>query len=380
MLHRHGAEEYRISLQGAPGGDQVLRLSGRLDLPATEHLLAQFRRVLAPTPPASLTVDLSGVEHLDSGGALALNLLSQRAAERQVPFKMEGLSPQAQQMLALMQPQRLGPPAPPPHPRSRNPVTNLGVGVLRLLADLGEVVGFVGSLARALALVARRPAILRWRDVELYMERVGVDGLPIVGLISFLLGLIMAFMSAIQLKTFGANIYVADLVAVAMVRELGPIMTAVLVAGRSGSAFAAEIGTMVVNEEVDALKVMGFNATVFLVLPKIVAALLMVPLLILFSDLLGIVGGMVIGVTYLNLTVYTYVQHTFSALSVPAITTGALKGLVFAFLIAGIGCQRGLTVSGGALGVGRATTAAVVAGIFLIVVADSIFAIVTYYL
>ncbi|RJX35491.1 MAG: STAS domain-containing protein [Desulfarculus sp.] len=380
MLHRRHRDGYQISLQGPPGGAQTLRLSGRLNLQAMGHLLAQFKRVLEPTPPASLTVELSGVQYLDSGGALALNLLSEQAAQRQVPLKLEGLGPQGQQMLALVRPDRLAPPMPPPTPRPGNFIENLGVGALRLLDDLVEVVAFVGSLARALALVARRPSVLRWRDVELYMERVGVDGLPIVALISFLLGLIMAFMSAIQLKHFGANIYVADLVAVAMVRELGPIMTAVLVAGRSGSAFAAEIGTMVVNQEVDALKVMGFDITVFLAMPKIVAALLMVPLLILFSDLLAIVGGMIIGVTYLDLTVYSYVQHTLGALSVGAITSGALKGVVFAFLIGGIGCQRGLAVAGGAEGVGRATTSAVVAGMFLIVVADSIFAIVQYYL
>lgn len=380
MHNRRDKEDYEISLQGPAGSDQILRLAGRLDMYATSHLLDQFTRVLEPTPPTSLTVDLSGVKYLDSGGALALSLLEGRAARHRVPFKLEGLSEQARQMLQLVQPDKLPDAPPPPQVRPANFIENLGAAALRLAEDLVEAVAFVGSLAVAVGLVLKRPKALRWRDVELYMERVGVDGLPIVGLISFLMGLIMAFMSAIQLKNFGANIYVADLVALAMVRELGPIMTAVLVAGRSGSAFAAEIGTMVVNEEVDALRVMGFDPTVFLALPKITASLLMVPLLILFADLLAIIGGMIIGVLYLDLTVYSYVQHTFGALSVGDITTGAFKGVVFALLIAGIGCQRGFTVTGGAEGVGKVTTSAVVAGMFLIVVADSIFAIVQYYL
>ncbi|MGQ9652489.1 MAG: MlaE family ABC transporter permease, partial [Thermodesulfobacteriota bacterium] len=214
----------------------------------------------------------------------------------------------------------------------------------------------------------------------LYMERVGVDGFPIVALISFLLGLIMAFMSSLQLKQFGANVYVASLVGIAMVRELGPIMTAILVAGRSGSAFAAEIGTMEVNEEVDALIVMGFNPTSFLAVPKVLASLMVLPILTIFSDLFGIVGGLLVGVTGLDLTVYTYVQQTMKTMTIFDIVSGLVKSMAFAMLIAGIGCQRGFQVRGGAQAVGSATTSAVVSALFLIIVADSAFAIVLHYI
>jgi phospholipid/cholesterol/gamma-HCH transport system permease protein len=212
------------------------------------------------------------------------------------------------------------------------------------------------------------------------MKRAGVEGLPIVGLISFLLGLIIAFMSSLQLKQFGANIYVASLVGVAMVSELGPIMTAIIVAGRSGSAFAAEIGTMKVNEEVDALVAMGFDPTQFLAVPKVLAAMITVPILTLYSDFFGIIGGLVVGVLGLDLTVYTYVRETMSVISVTSIFKSLLKSVVFAVLIAGIGCQRGFQVRGGAQAVGSATTSAVVAGIFLIVVTDSAFAILFTYI
>jgi phospholipid/cholesterol/gamma-HCH transport system permease protein len=211
------------------------------------------------------------------------------------------------------------------------------------------------------------------------MKKTGVDGVPILCLISFLMGLIMAFMSSLQLQQFGANMYVASLVAIAMVREMGPIITAVLVAGRSGSAFAAEIGTMRVNEEVDALITMGFDPVRFLAIPKVFAAVLVVPLLTFFADFSAILGGMVVGVFGLDLTFHTYAKQTSWALTVFDIWSGIVKSIVFAVLIAGIGCHRGFQAKGGAESVGNAATSAVVSGLFLIIVADSLFAIILNY-
>jgi phospholipid/cholesterol/gamma-HCH transport system permease protein len=221
---------------------------------------------------------------------------------------------------------------------------------------------------------------VRWGDVVSYMKKVGVDGLPIVGLISFLLGLIMAFMSSLQLKQFGANIYVASLVAVAMIRELGPIMTAIIVAGRSGSAFAAEIGTMKVNEEVDALATMGFSPMRFLAIPKVIASLLTVPVLTIFASIFAIMGGLVVGVVGLNLTIFTYIQQTMKAIAIFDVVSGLIKSVVFAIAISAIGCQRGFKVRGGAQAVGNATTSAVVTSIFMIIVIDSTFAIILHYI
>ena len=378
MTSKNTTTDFKVDLQG-DGGTRTLVLSGRMDVYATDTLIARFGAVTATSGLKNLTVDLAGVTYLDTGGVMALNVLQQKAAEAKVQVGLQGVTPQAQGMMDLIQIDELKPLPPKPKRAPGGLVAVIGKGTFTLIDDMVDVIAFVGTLFKALITVIRRPRSLRWKDTELYMEQVGVDGLPIVGLISFLLGLIMAFMSAIQLRSFGANIYVADLVALAMVRELGPIMTAVLVAGRSGSAFAAEIGTMIVREEVEALEVMGFDPPTFLALPRIVAMILMMPLLILFSDLLAIVGGLVIGVTYLDLTVYGYVQQTMSALAVSDILLGAFKGAVFAFLIGSIGCQRGFTARGGAEAVGRVTTSAVVAGIFLIVVCDSIFAVVQYY-
>ena len=379
-MHKAGQERYQISISGPEGGETVMHLSGRLDVYSATSLMAQFKRALGKGQVSTpLTVDMAGVNYLDSAGALALKLFQEDASAKGVAVQLSGVTKTSQQMLDLIQPAKVQEAPAGTARRRKNLIAGLGAATLRLVDDVKGTVAFLGELAMATMYVIRRPKSMRWGDVELYMELVGVNGLPIVGLIAFLLGLIMAFMSAIQLKNFGANIYVANLVALAMVRELGPIMSAVLVAGRSGSAFAAEIGTMMVNQEVDALEVMGLSPTVFLVLPKILATVLMLPLLILFADVTAIIGGLIIGVLYMDLTVYTYVQQTMSALAVSDIVTGAFKGVVFALLIAGIGCQRGFTVYGGAGAVGSATTQAVVAAMFMIVVADSIFAIVQYY-
>jgi phospholipid/cholesterol/gamma-HCH transport system permease protein len=259
-------------------------------------------------------------------------------------------------------------------------IDQLGGASISFANDLFQVISFLGDLLTSLGYALLHPRSVRWGDVLFYMKRAGVDGLPIIGLIGLLLGLILAFMSSLQLKQFGANIYVASLLAVAMVQELGPIMTAILVAGRSGSAFAAEIGTMKVNEEVDALVTMGFDPVRFLAIPKVLAAMLVVPLLTVYATLFGLLGGLIIGVLGLDLTVYSYVTESRRAIELFDILSSLVKSVVFALLVAGIGCQRGFQVRGGAEAVGSATTSAVVAGIFLIIVTDSAFALVLHYI
>ena len=222
---------------------------------------------------------------------------------------------------------------------------------------------FLGDLVAALVHLAGHPREVRWGDVFFYMRRTGAEGFPIVGLISLLIGLIIAFMSSLQLKQFGANVYVASLVSLAIVRELGPIMTAILVAGRSASAYAAEIGTMRVNDEVDALVTMGFDPIRFLAVPKLIATVIVLPLLTLYADLFGIVGGLIVGVTGLDLTPYTYLQESQRTITLFYLVSSLVKALVFAFVIAWIGCQRGFQVRGGVEEVGAATTSAVVTSI-----------------
>ena len=259
-------------------------------------------------------------------------------------------------------------------------IRKVGQASSDIATDLKSLISFTGELLVAFLYIVRHPKSLRGKDILFYVQRAGVDGLPIVALIGALMGLIIAFMSFLQLKMVGANIYVPALVSFAMVKELGPIMTAILVAGRSGSAYAAEIGTMMVNEEVDALHTMGFDPVRFLAIPKVIATIIVVPILTIYADFFGIIGGMIIGVTSLDLTMKTYITQSIKTIKVFDVVTSLIKAGVFAAIIATIGCQKGFQVRSGAQDVGKFTTSAVVAAIFLIVVADSIFAIMFYYI
>jgi phospholipid/cholesterol/gamma-HCH transport system permease protein len=368
------------SIQVAGDRDQVVfSFSGRLALENLDELRADIQGLLGEMAARRLQVDLKGVQYLDSAGALALLELQREASERGLNFDFANLTPEAQGILGLIDPRDLAAP-PLITERIPSPMEQVGEATLRFLQDLVQVITFLGELLLNLGHSLVHPRTVRWGEVAFYLKRTGVDGLPIVGLISLLLGLIIAFMSSLQLKQFGANIYVASLLAIAMVKELGPIMTSILVAGRSGSAFAAEIGTMMVNEEVDALVTMGLNPVRFLAVPKVLATLVAVPLLTLYADFFGILGGLIVGVLGLDLTAFTYISETQRSLALFDLTSSLIKAAVFAILIAGIGCQRGFQVRGGAQGVGAATTSAVVAAIFLIIVTDSAFALVFHYL
>lgn len=371
---------YTIRVQGEKGSDITFSLSGRI---ATENLslfMSEADGIFKETSPQKLSVDLSRVEYLDSAGALGLLQLEDKAKANSIPFQFVNMTDEAERIMGLINRKALTTKPLISDKMSGNPMEWVGESSLKIFNDFVSVITFLGDLLVALVYSLFHPRSIRWEDVNFYMKRAGVDGLPIVGLISFLLGLIIAFMSSLQLKQFGANIYVASLVSVAMVSELGPIMTAIIVAGRSGSAFAAEIGTMKVNEEVDALMTMGFNPIQFLAVPKVLAAMASVPILTLYSDLFGIGGGLVVGVLGLDLTAHTYIQETMNVISITSIIKSLIKSLVFAVLISGIGCQRGFQVRGGAEAVGASTTSAVVAGIFLIIVTDSAFAIIFTYI
>ena len=261
-----------------------------------------------------------------------------------------------------------------------NFILSLGTFCLSTMNSIKNQLIYLGDLFISIGLIFIKPNILKFNETVALMKRVGVDAIPIIGLISFLMGLIMAFMSSIQLKQFGANIYVASLVGLAMARELGPIMTSIIVAGRTGSAFAAELGTMKISEEIDALTVMGFNITRFLILPRIVATVIVVPILTVFSNVFANIGGLLVGVFILNLTASSYIHQLNITLSLNHVMHGILKSGLFAFLIAEIGCFKGLTVNKGTEDVGRATTSAVVSGIFLIILADSLIAVLLTYI
>jgi phospholipid/cholesterol/gamma-HCH transport system permease protein len=373
-------ENYHISIEGEDKGNITLSFSGYVSLENLNTMMSEIHSVFEEKHPSELTLDLARVEYMDSAGALLLIEIENEAKMKSIPFTLIHMSEKEEGIMNLLDLDALKAQPLITEKQHLGIIGRIGKASLSIFSDLGSVISFTGELIWDTVFALRHPFSIRWGEVLLYMKRVGVDGLPILGLISFLLGLIMAFMSSLQLKQLGANVYVASLVSIAMVRELGPIMTAIVVAGRSGSAFAAEIGTMKVNEEVDALITMGFNPIQFLAIPKVFAAMFVVPLLTLFADIFAIAGGMVVGVLGLNLTLHTYIQQTFRALDLFNMIAGIIKSVVFGIVIAGIGCQRGFQVRGGAEEVGVATTSAVVSALFLIIVIDSVFAIVLYYI
>ncbi len=370
-------DSYQMSEDGA--GGVTLHLQNRLDASNASEIIKRFDRLLRKKVKTSLEVDLTRVTYLDDFGALVLVELKNLTLKNGARFELKNVSDRIQDTLSLIDFDSFIRTTVIKKTRSSDVLTRLGDGTVNVAADLKYLISFIGSVCLAMLYALIHPRYLRKEDTLLNMQKIGVDAVPIVGLICFLLGLILAFMSSIQLRQFGADIYVASLVSLALVRELGPVMTAIIVAGRSGSAFAAEIGTMKVSEEVDALYTMGFEPALFLVVPKVLAALIVVPILTIFADLFGLLGSLTVGVFLLDLSPSAYMAQSLKFLFMTDLYWSFFKSGVFALLITWVGCLRGFQVRGGAASVGQATTSAVVSSLFLIIMSDSIFAVIRVY-
>jgi len=324
--------------------------------------------------------DLAGVSVMDSAGIAVIVDIQKYLKDHGFEFRVINLPSKVSGLLKLIDPESLLIGEKELKAKKEfNFIEFLGEVAFEALEECRSVVTFLGDIVIALASLIRHPRRMRWDEFFLFVERAGTDALPIVALLSLLMGLIMAFQAAVQLRQFGANIFVADLVGISILRELGPLLTAIIIAGRSGASFAAEIGTMKVSEEVDALSTMGFEAVSFLALPRILAATFVGPLLTLVGDFVGIFGGLIVGLISLDLSATAYLEETYTAITFFDLFSGLIKSVAFAILIAGVGCLRGFQVERSADSVGKKTTSAVVSGIFLIVFADAIFTIIFHY-
>jgi len=263
--------------------------------------------------------------------------------------------------------------------RNTNTCVQMGQAAIRIYRDACEQLAFLGETVSSLFSLVIRPGRLRLRDTMLHFERAGVDAMPIILLIGFLMGLILAFLSAASLRQFGVEVYVADLIAIGLFRELGPLITAIILAGRTGSAFAAELGTMKVNEEIDALTTLGLPPVCFLAVPRVLAATLVMPLLNIFSVFSGLLGGLIV-LMGMDIPAVTYWQHIIQSSTLNNILMGLFKSAVFGLLVGLVGCSHGLQTARTADGVGRAATAAVVGSLILITLFDGIFAVLFYFL
>jgi phospholipid/cholesterol/gamma-HCH transport system permease protein len=364
----------------APSADAPARLalSGHLDAYTIADVWTQARAALVQFDHTPVVVDAAGVDYCDGAGiALLLDLLGQPRPP-QAPVRVERLAPRYQALLDQFDPTAFRA-RPSQRHRPLSLTERLGRAASTLLDNLGSAVAFVGEVGAGLAAAVRYPGRVRWGDTWLVAQRLGVEGLPIISLVGFLMGVILAFQSAIALRKFGAEILVADLLGISLMRELGALMTAILLAGRTGAAFAAEIGTMKVNEEIDALVTMGLEPARFLVVPRILAALMMTPLLTLYSILIGLAGGGLVMLSF-DIPAALYRHELFAFVTMTDFLGGMAKTFVFGLIVAWVGCLRGLQTRTSAAAVGLSTTSAVVTALVLIVVADGIFALVYYHL
>jgi phospholipid/cholesterol/gamma-HCH transport system permease protein len=338
-----------------------------------EHELASARQV------RGITFDARELTSWDSSVLTFLVEVSELCRQRGIPVDREGLPVGVQKLLALAEavPERKG-------ARREMTVASLlervGTRTIGVADSLTEMLAFLGEMTITFLRLFGMKAHYRASDLFLLIQQCGAQSIPIVTLISFLVGVILAFVGAVQLKQFGAQIYVADLVGIAMMREMGAMMTGIIMAGRTGAAFAAQLGTMKVTQEVDALTTAGFSPLEFLVLPRVMALILMMPLLCLYADFVGVIGGAVIGVGMLDLSWTTYFNETVNAISLADLFGGVFKSSVYGVLIALSGCLRGLQCGNSSSAVGDAATSAVVTGIVAIVVACGTFAVVFYIL
>jgi len=363
-----------------PDGTLEIVLAGAFTIHEGNEPYAFARKLLSASSCKRLRIDLRSVEHVDSSWIAFYAALREDCRQRNLPLELVGDHPSIQGLLELLDLDALRADA-SGTPRRSSPgfFVRVGEQTLEVLRQMRFVLVFVGETVLSLLAVLRHPKRLRFGDLMTALQRNGVNALPIITLINFLVGVVLAFQAAIQLSQFGANIYVANLVGIAQTREFGPMITAIILAGRSGSAFAAEIGSMKINEEVDALTTMGLDPVRFLVLPKMIAMLIALPVLACYADFLGILGGLVVAVTGLDLTVQGYLIQTQKAVSLFDVISGIVKSFAFAFIVSGIGCLRGFQTRGGADSVGQAATSAVVTGIFLIILADAIFTVIFQY-
>lgn len=361
----------------APSSDQVITvdLGAEWSIKGAQPSLSPLAKLVAPPSGIkSIILGGAGLNRWDSALLAFLFALFSYCREKGISVDDRALPSNARRLVSLAQASAQQAPTAPIRAK-RNIVWRLGETVSQKTVAIREPVSFIGASLITLVKFLFGRARYRTSDIAVVMQQCGAEALPIVGIISFLVGMIFAFVGALQLKQFGADIYDANLVAVAMFREMGAVMTGIVLAGRSGAAFAAEIAAMQGNEEIDALSTLGIPAMEFLVLPRMVALIVMIPLLCVYADLLGLVGGYIVAMGTLNVTSTAYLLQTQSAVTLTDFSIGIFKGAVFGGLIALTGCMRGMEAGRSAVAVGAAATSAVVSGILAIIVTDAVFAV-----
>ena len=349
------------------GGVVHVVLTGDLTSATISGIRASIEQSLPARISKGIALDLAGVTQLDASGVSIAVFLSRLATARALTYQTLGANKDRELLVDLaLRGQELQ-----PHPPHISAVRVAGIFAIGAGAFVVELISFIGEMSLVVVHIVKRPKLLRMRDTVNFMARHGTDAVPVVGLLGLLIGAIIAFQTFDPLAKYGAKLQVADVVAISIVRELGPLITAIILAGRSGSAFAAEIGTMKVTQELDALRTFGIDPVRFLVIPRLLAVVIVTPLLSVYASILGVFGGYLILGPH-GFTGAQYMDEVRKALTIGGFLQGLAKAAVFAILVASIGCLAGLRTGQGPGAVGMSTTRAVVAGIVAIVVADSV--------
>jgi phospholipid/cholesterol/gamma-HCH transport system permease protein len=358
---------------GKSGRNLLLSLEGNWNIRDTRHgeIDALFAELDREGPADALQIDMSKVGSWDTSLLIVVARAEDWCQKHNVKFLRESLPKSVASLIAISEevPERK---TGRESKKSSSLFATLGNMTINVFAGVGTALEFTGDAALSFGRLLRGKAAFDWRMFWLTIQECSAQALPIVGMISFLTGLIFAFVGAVQLRQFGAGIYVANLVAVAMAREMGAIMTGIIMAGRTGAAFAAQIGSMKVSEEIDALRTLAISPMDFLVSPRLLALFFMMPLLVLYSDLVGILGGAFVGLTFLGISWSQYWNQTIGSMGLVDIATGLGKSAVFGVIVAMAGCERGMKCGNNAASVGSAATSAVVLGITWIVASDAI--------
>jgi phospholipid/cholesterol/gamma-HCH transport system permease protein len=366
----------RLSLERTAAGVMVIRLAGDWQIEGGIPSIEEVTSQLESAPPIHRVVlDAKALRQWDSSLLTFLLKLTHLCDQKKMGIQKRGIPQGVQRLLKLA--------AAVPKKEDADPVSKsepilskIGASALTSFQSTGEILRFIGEAFLALLKLLLGRASFRRSDLILIVQETGAQALPIVSLISLLVGLILAFVGAIQLKMFGAQIYVANLVGIAMVRVMGAVMTGIIMAGRTGAAFAAQLGTMQVNEEIDALTTLGISPMQFLILPRMLALVLMMPLLCLYADLMGVLGGLIVSVGMLDVNMLEYYNQTKVAVRLTDLWIGLVHSVVFGVLVSLSGCLRGIQCGRSAQAVGYATTSAVVTSIVSIIVATAIITII----
>lgn len=370
-----GAAAPALMVSKTAAGALLFRLDGRLDSSTTGTIWRQAVRAMRQ--PSDLILDATNVHYCDISGIGFLVNLRNRQEQVGRRYEIRGLKEEFGKLLDIFSPQKTD--SQYEEPRHMGFFEQIGRATVDMWSEMKAQLTFVGELIANLAGVLLRRQKIRWKDGLHVAEAVGVNALPVIALMGLILGIIVAFQGAIPLRRYGGEMLVADMVILAMFREMGPLFTAIILAARSGSAFAAELGTMKVNEEIDALTTMGLNPIPFLAVPRVLAGVCMMPLLTMITNIMGLIGG---GFVFLGLgfTLTTYVDRLLLRGSAVDLVQGLIRSVVFGIIVAGVGCLQGLRTGKGARAVGESTTKSVVSSIILIILADGTMSVVFYFL